>query len=421
MHKRTRTVPTPDWRVCLPDHHEAYITEEDFNNNRQQLARNQTNGHGTVLSGAAREGLALLQGLLICGSCGRALTVRYTGSGGTYPMYECNWEYREGLADKGFYVRTKPLDDAVCQEVFKALKPAELELALAALGELEERDQAIMRQWQMRIERAEYECALAERRYAEVDCSNRLVAASLEHRWNEALERLEETRMQALMHQNQKARAVTPEQKTKILALARDLPRVWHAPTTEAKDRKRMLRLLIRDITVENVAAACQVILHIRWQGGASSDIAVTWPTLAAERLRYPPEIIDRVRELLHNLSDLQVAQALNAEGLRSIHGRPFTKSVVNWIRCRYSLPAAHLKRPDEITVKQLADEIGVDIHIVHYWIRQGIINARQTHGYGPWWIKSTDEQKDALRERIPDSGHFKNRRPQDSTARSAL
>ncbi len=77
-------------------------------------------------------------------------------------------------------MRTDLLDDAICEEVFKALKPAELELALAALNELEQRDQAIMRQWQMRIERAEYECALAERRYEEVDPSNRLVAASLE-------------------------------------------------------------------------------------------------------------------------------------------------------------------------------------------------------------------------------------------------
>ena len=126
-----------------------------------------------------------------------------------------------------------------------ALQPAELELALAALEELEVRDGTIFRQWQMRLERAEYEAALAERRYQEVDPSQRLVAATLERRWNAALLQCEEIEKQAAQFQRQEARAATAEQKAKVLALARDLPRLWRASTTEAKDRKRMLRLLI--------------------------------------------------------------------------------------------------------------------------------------------------------------------------------
>src|ERR1700676_1619269 len=166
VRKRVQPVPKADWRVHLPEHHEGYITPEEFERNQARLARNRTNGEGTVLSGPAREGLALLQGLLLCSSCGRALTVRYRGNGGIYPIYECNWRRREGLATKNcFNVRTDLLDDAICVEVFKVLKPAEIELALAALNELEQRDQAVMRQWHMRIERAEYECALAERSY----------------------------------------------------------------------------------------------------------------------------------------------------------------------------------------------------------------------------------------------------------------
>src|SRR5216684_1881967 len=254
VRKNMRAVPMPDWRVHLPEHHEGYITVEAFEQNQQRLARNRTNGEGTVLSGPAREGLALLQGLLLCSSCGRALTVRYRGNGGIYPIYECNWRRREGLATKScFNVRTDLLDDAICEEVFKVLKPAEIELALAALNELEQRDQAVMRQWHMRIERAEYECALAERRYEEVDPSNRLVASRLERRWNEALLQLDAVKTEAATFQSQKARVVTPEQKAKVLALARDLPRVWRATTTQPKDRKRMLRLLIRDITVEKL------------------------------------------------------------------------------------------------------------------------------------------------------------------------
>jgi DNA invertase Pin-like site-specific DNA recombinase len=410
VRKNMRAVPTPDWRVHLPDHHEGYITVEEFDQNQQRLARNRTNGEGTVLSGAAREGLAMLQGLLLCGSCGRALTVRYRGNGGIYPIYECNWEHREGLATANcFSVRTQLLDDAICEEIFKALKPAELELALAAVDELEQRDQAIMRQWKIRIERAEYECALAERRYEEVDPSNRLVAASLERRWNDAMSRVEDVKSEAAKFQAQKTRVLSAEQRARILALARDLPLVWRAPTTEAKDRKRMLRLLIADITVENLAASRQVVLHIRWQGGACSDVTVKRHLPIAERLRYSAETIERVRALSHDLNDSQIAQALNKQGLLSSKGQPFTLSMIKWIRHRYAVPTVRLQRADEITVRQLADELGVSIHFVHYWINRGVINARQIDGHGPWWITVSIEQRLDLQDRIRNSGHFKN------------
>jgi Recombinase zinc beta ribbon domain len=131
-----------------------------------------------VLSGPAREGLAVLQGMLLCGSCGRSLTVRYLGNGGIYPTYLCNRLLREGLATSYcMSFRCDLLDAAISEQVLKALQPAKLELALAALHELEVRDQTIFRQWQMRLERAEYDAALAERRYQEVDPSQRLVAA----------------------------------------------------------------------------------------------------------------------------------------------------------------------------------------------------------------------------------------------------
>ena len=411
MRKNMRAMPTQDWRVHLPDHHEGYITVEEFEQNQQRLARNRTNGEGTVLSGAAREGLALLQGLLMCGSCGRALTMRYRGNGGLYPIYECNWAHREGLASLScFSIRTDSLDETICEELFKALKPAELELALAAVDELEQRDQAVMRQWQMRIERAEYECALAERRYEEVDPANRLVAASLERRWNQALTRIDEVKSEAAKFQSQKTRVLTAEQRDKVLALARDLPRLWRATTTEAKDRKRMLRLLIADITVEDLRVSRQVVLHIRWHGGACSDVTVTRRAPIADRLRYPAATIERVRELAQGLTNAQIAQALNAQGLRSAKGHPFTPAMIQWIRFRYAVPAARLQRPDEITVKQLADELGVSIHFVHYWIKQGEITAHQIDGRGPWWITINAQQLAALRDRIRNSGHFQNR-----------
>ena len=398
VRKRMQPVAMPDWRVRLQEHHEGYIQAEEFCQNLERLQKNCTNGEKTVLSGPAREGLALLQGLLLCGHCGRAISVRYTGNGGIYPMYQCNWLHREGLATKDcLSFRCDVLDSVIAEEVLKALQPAELELALAALQELETRDHAIMRQWQMRLERAEYDAALAERRYQEVDPSNRLVASTLEHRWNDALVQLQDLKKQAGEFQLQEARVATAEQKEKVLALARDLPRVWHAPTTQPKDRKRMLRLLIKDITVEKlVAQPKQLFVHIRWQGGASTDRSVPLPPNIADRLRYPANVVERVRDLAHSLTDAQIADQLNQEGVVSALGKLFTVSMIKWIRYRYKIPVAKLKHPEELTVQQVAERFGVNPNVVYYWIEHGVIQARRLTSGSPYWItvSETDEQK---------------------------
>jgi hypothetical protein len=288
------------------------------------------------------------------------------------------------------------LDGAIAAEVLKALRPAEIELALAALQELESRDRTISRQWQMRLERAEYEAALAERRYQEVDPSQRLVAGTLERRWNDALLQLEDLKKQAAEFLHQEARVATPEQKAKVLALASDLPRVWHAHTTQAKDRKRMLRLLIKDITVEKALNPKQLLAHIRWQGGACTDICVQLPPNIADRVRYAAAVVDRVRHLAQSLPDGDIADCLNQEGQVSAVGKPFTGSMIQWIRYRYQIPRATLVRPEELTVQQVAERFRVSPNVVYYWVDRGVIQARRLNAGSPYWItlNETDEQK---------------------------
>src|SRR6266550_6684925 len=373
---------------------------KSFLEHAKQMEKNRTNGEETLLSGPAREGSALLQGLLLCGHCGRALTVRYTGNGGIYPTYLCSWLRREGLATKDcMSFRCDLLDAAVSEQVLKALQPAELELALAALHELESRDRGILRQWQMRLERAEYEVALAERRYQEVDPANRLVAGTLERRWNDALLRLDELKKEAAEFQHQEAHVATPEQKAKVLALARDLPRLWHAPTTQSKDRKRMLRLLIKDITVEKPANQKQLLVHIRWQGGACSDVSVQLPLNIADRVRYPSAVVDKVRELACNWPDSEIADRLNREGQTSAKGRPYTVKIIQWIRCRYRIPPAELKRRGELTVRQVAERFGTSDQVVYYWIDHSVIRSRRINPGMPHWITLSDQDEQRLRE----------------------
>jgi len=410
VHKRIQAVAMSDWRVSLKEHHEGYITLEEFFKNQERLDKNRTNGEEMVLTGPAREGLALLQGLLLCGNCGRALTVRYLGNGGIYPCYQCNWLRREGLASKDcMSFRCDLLDATIAEEVLKALQPAELEIALAALQELESRDQTILRQWQMRLERAEYEAALAERRYQEVDPSQRLVAGTLERRWNDALLQLDDLKKQAAEFLRQEARIATPEQKAKVLALARDLPRVWHAPTTQAKDRKRMLRLLIKDITVEKLSNQKQLLVHIRWLGGASTDLAVQLPPNIADRMRYPAAVVDRVRDLAHSLIDAEIADQFNREGHASATGKPYTAKMIQWIRKCHHIPPAVLKKPEELTVQQVAKQFGASNSVVYYWIEHSLIQARRLNAGLPYWItlNAPDEQK--LREWVRTSRKIQN------------
>jgi DNA invertase Pin-like site-specific DNA recombinase len=397
VQKRVHAVAMTDWRVSLKEHHEGYITLEEFFKNQERLEKNRTNGEQTLLAGPAREGLALLQGLLLCGTCGHALTVRYTGNGGIYPCYLCNRLRRDGLASKDcMSFRCDLLDAAIAEEVLKALQPAEIGLALAALQELESRDRAISRQWQMRLERAEYEAALAERRYQEVDPSQRLVAGTLERRWNDALLQWEDLKKQAAEFQRQEARVTTAQQKAQVLALATDLPRLWHAPTTQAKDRKRMLRMLIKDITVEKLPHPKQLLVHIRWQGGACSDLCVQLPPNIADRVRYPAAVVDRIRHLAQSLPDGEIAGRLNQEGQISALGKPFSGSMVQWIRYRYQIPKARLVRPEELTVQQVAERFRVSPHVVYYWIGRGVIQARRLNVGSQYWItlNETDEQK---------------------------
>jgi hypothetical protein len=346
--------------------------------------------------------------------CGRRLTPRYTGNGGLYPVYECTWRKREALASQTcIHVRCDLLDRAVAARVLQVLNPAQIQIALRALAELDQRDQAVDRQWRLKIERADYDAQLAQRRYEEVDPSNRLVAATLERRWNEALTQLEQVRQADDQRRQSRPFSVTPEQKAQIEQLAQDLPRLWHADTTAAKDRKRILRLLVKDITVERATDPARAVLHLRWQGGACEDISVLLPPPISDRLRYAQATIERVRHLALNdrLSDDQIAATLNQQGDLSATGKPFNTSMIKWIRFRYDIPAPKLKHDDEQTVQQVAEAFGVRPTVVYYWIERGVIQARKINRGSLWWITIDEVKKAELIRWVNDSTKLQKQR----------
>ena len=222
------------------------------------------------------------------------------------------------------------------------------------------------------------------------------MAGTLERRWNDALLQLEDLKRQAAEFQRQEARVATPEQKAKVLALARDLPLLWHAPTTQSKDRKRMLRLLIKDITVDKPANQKQLMAHIRWQGGACSDVTVQLPANIADRLRYPAAVVDRVRSLAYGSLDEEIAAEFNREGRTSATGKPYTAKMIRWIRKCHKIPAAVLRKTEELTVQQVAKHFGTSDNVVYYWIEHKLIQAHRLKPGMPYWITigEADEQK---------------------------
>jgi DNA invertase Pin-like site-specific DNA recombinase len=383
VRSRVKAMPRPSWLVEIQNHHPGYISFDEHLHNLDILQRNRTNGEDTLLSGPAREGLALLQGLLVCRLCGRRLTPRYQGNGGIYPVYECNWRKRQGRSRKScISIPCGLVDRAIANRIVQAVSSDQIHLALDVLQELEKRDDALQGQWRMRLERADYEAQLAQRRYEQVDPANRLVAASLEQRWNEALGRLEEVRREFEDFQRSHGLAVTTEQRAKILALAKDFPRLWNASTTLAKDKKRMLRLLVKDITVERLTAPRQILLHVRWQGGACESIAVDRPLPIADRLRYSEELVEQVRRLAIDKTDAEIAESLNQQGCRSAKGKPFTQSMIAWVRYKHRIPTPQFQRPEELTVAQVAEKFDVSPNVVYYWIERGALRARRrNHG----------------------------------------
>ena len=256
----------------------------------------------------------------------------------------------------------------------------------------------------MKIERAEYEALLAQKRYEEVDPANRLVAATLERRWNDALVNWEQIKQQYTEYQLKHNIDLSAEKKEEMLMLAQDIPALWKTASTPAKDRKRIIRLLIKDITVEKVSEQKKLILHIRWQGGANEDIPCTRPPKMCDKIRYQADIIEQVKEFSKTHIDDQIAELFNQKGLRSAKGKPYNAVMIKWIRHKHNIPAPELKTANESTIKEVAKRFDVSTHMVYYWIEKGYINARRVKQGYPYWITLTPAKEKELRARIRNS-----------------
>lgn len=416
LKKSCMTLPMDEWSIMIKDHHKGYISWENYLDHQNILKQNHSSREENRLPTNAREGLALLQGLLICGECDRRLSTSYKNKGKIYPIYSCNRKQKEKKEARScFSVRATPLDQALSEKVLMAINPAQIEIAIKAFEELEQRNQSLEKQWFLKIERSEYEAQLAQRRYEGVDPSNRLVAGTLEKDWNDALTLLQQVRSQYAEYQEKHVQISTKEQKENILALAKDFPRLWNSPSTTAKDRKRILRLLIKDITVEKLKEEHKAILHIRWQGGALEDLEVPIPEPTYKKWKHSDEIIHRVRALALTMTDRQIAEKFNQEGLITKQGNSFTHNSIRGIRSTYEIsPPIFIPGPEEFSINELVQKLNVSHRVIRYWVERDMVSAQRI--YGKIWVSVDSEKEAELKNIIESSSKIKSARSKSRT-----
>jgi DNA invertase Pin-like site-specific DNA recombinase len=390
--------PRTEWPVLIHDHHDGYIGWADYLANEARLAANRTNAGARP----PREGSALCQGIIACGSCGKPMRTNYHAD--QRPSYECSSRADRLTTPNCRSIAASTVDDAVTERLLEALNPNEIALALAAADEVADRHRRVGRAAELAVERARYEADRAERAFHAVEPDNRLVARSLETRWEAKLASLVEAE-QTL----QAARDTLPPLpgRAELEKLAADLPGLWNALTTSNKDRKRLLRTVIADITLLPEPEHGQARIGIRWHTGASDELRVPRSVHRGTAVRSPSPAVAMVTRLGPTTDTHELAGLLNAAGMTTGHGRPFDAKAVQWIRHAYHIPAPDPYTDGEISVADTAERLGVSTGTVYDWIKTSKLAARRGSGNRlciPW----TEHIEVECRCRVAESAHLK-------------
>ncbi len=390
--------PRTEWPVLLTEHHEGYLSWADYLANEAKLAANRTNAGARP----PREGSALCQGIIGCGSCGKPMRTNYHTD--QRPSYECSSRADRLTTPTCRSVVAATVDDAVAAALLEVLTPEQIALALSAADQVADRHQRVSRAAELAVDRARHEADRAERAFHAVEPENRMVARSLESRWEARLVAVAEAE-QALAAAHDSLPPLPS--RTDLERLAADLPELWHAPTTSNKDRKRLLRTLIADITLRPQTSPNQVRIGIRWHTGATDE-------LCADRVMHPgtakrtvPQAVHVIAQLGPTMTNHELVEHLNTARLRTGMGRAFDVAAVQWVRYAYKIPSPDCYAAGEIGVADAATRLGCSTGIVYYWIETAQLDARRGSG-NRLCITWTPTIEAACRRRIAESAHLK-------------
>lgn len=395
----TVKVAVEQWPVCLRDAHPGYISWEEFMANQARLAGNVAR-YAAGRPGVPRRGCALLQGI-VCGRCGRRMGVRYSGPHGDYPVYHCSADQDITDQTRCQEVRALGADAAFERVLLDALTPDQIAMAVAAVGQIEAETQALEHQWGLKRERARYETERARRQYDAVEPENRLVARSLERVWEERLRQAEAVEQAYAAWRAEQMGTLAEGECAEVLGLARDLARVWQAAAAE--ERKTILRLVVREVALDQKRERGLVWMRITWQTGATSEHRLRRSVQGYAHHADAAELERRIRELnAAGMMDRAIAAALNAEGISTARNTPFVGENVHLCRKRLGIRTVKINGVDanprrwpdgSYSVQGAAEALDVTPQTVFKWMRKGRLSGRQLTKGQPWQINLSDEQ----------------------------
>jgi excisionase family DNA binding protein len=394
--------PREQWIALLRDHHDAYIPWDSHERNLALVGHN-AQMKGLMVRGAVRRGPSLLPGLLRCGRCGRRLHVSYSGTKGYVPRYSCRGAALNHGTDWCLAFGGLRVDEAIEREILRVLRPGAIEAALVTSTATTDEADAQRRAVDLELREARYEADRARRQYDVVEPEHRLVAETLERRWNAALARVQtlEERMVALAAH---AAAATPPDRATLLQLAEDFPRVWTGAATDMRLKKRIVRLLIEEIIVSTVDSATpQLALIIHWTGGKHTRLVIPRNRKGQHRYVTDRAIVDVVGELARAQPDQHIARVLNRLGYRTGAGHAWTQSRVAGLRSHHHIAIfdRSVDRPALLTMADAATRLGVSPTTVRRMITRGLLPATQPVRDAPWAIRREDLDLETVQRTI--------------------
>lgn len=386
---RTRHRNAEDWSVMILDHHAGYIDWDAYRGNQELMAHN-ANGRGSTVRGSIRSGSALLSGLLRCGHCGAKLCVAYPGA--TSIRYQCTTRILSREQACCVMFGGLGADRLVAEKVLRCLEALGLQAALQAIENLQGVEDERLAQKRLALQRARYEVSRAQRQYDVVDPANRLVAGSLEKRWNDALTVQSRLEHEIAELMQQRPHALSEATKEAVLALAEDLPRLWEHPETAPDVKKRILRTAVKEIIVTSEGDAVRLIVH--WQGGDHTELQLKKTPTGRHSRVTRAETIELIASLARMQPDERIAATINRLGHRTAHEQTWTAARVCAIRKGHGIaPYREGERQErgELTVDEAAAALQVTHTTVLRLIRQKDLAATQACRNAPWIICQDD------------------------------
>jgi excisionase family DNA binding protein len=388
-----------DWEVFLLDHHAAYLSWQEFVKNQETLAHNR-NQRGEAVQGSARKGKGLLAGLIRCGRCGRKMRVRYSGRRtrqSAVVYYFCVACPGEGVGKQLCSLfGGVSVEQAVVTAVLDALTPVRVEASIRARADLDRKTQDKRKQLEMACQRAGYEADRCQRQYQTVEPENRLVARTLESRWNEALQRVRQLE-QELADLKTAPTMLSAGDEEKLARLAFDLPRLWEHEAAPFDLKKRILRTVIQEIVVYVEKTILRVLIH--WQGGQHSELQIRKRKPGEHRWKTEGNTLELVQQLARLMSDKQIAAQLNRMKIPSAKGHSWTRTRVGNFRQANDIPnysPGERQARGELTIEEVAEHLKVSYSTVQRMIRGKKLPARQVCPGAPWIIRADDLTKAA-------------------------